>query len=544
MTTRSREVASKLVEQSDIIAVEPMDEAHALALFEKKMGKQDNSKDVVELATALEFMPLAIVQAAAYISQRAPRCSMQQYLNEFRKSDHKKTSLLNHEGGQLRRDWEAKKSIIITWQISFDHIRQARPSAADLLSLMSFFDRQGIPQALVRTRIETGQSRGNLEGADEDGEKDNDEDSTIGDDRFEDDIWTLRNYSFISVNADKTTFEMHGLVQLATRKWLDAHAQLERWKQQFIKNLFAEFPIGEHKNWEKCQSLFPHAKSAVAQQPDEKDSLREWASLLYKAAWYAWRRGNVGDAEKMSVKAMKTRRKLFGQEHKETLSGMAMVGLAYGLGGQWKKAEELEVQVMETRKRMLGEEHPSTLTSMANLASTYRNQGRWKEAEELKVQVMETRKTVLGEEHPSTLTSMGNLASTYRNQGQWMEAEELEVQVMETFKRVLGEEHLDTLTSMANLALTFWNQGRWKEAEELQAEELEICKRVLGEEHPDTLTSMANLAFILKGRGQDAEAIKLMEKCVQLRTLAIGADHPRTLSSSAALIRWQTEAGD
>jgi hypothetical protein len=321
VTTRSREVALKLVERSDIIAVEPMDEAHALALFEKKMGKQGDNKDVVELATALEFMPLAIVQAAAYISQRAPRCSVQQYLEEFRKSDRKKTSLLNYEGGQLRRDWEAKNSIIITWQISFDHIRQARPSAADLLSLMSFFDRQGIPQALVRIPIETEQSRGNLGGADEDDEKDdekdNDEDSTsesIGDDGFEDDILTLRNYSFISVNVDKTTFEMHGLVQLATRKWLDAHAQLERWKQQFIKNLFAEFPTGEYENWKKCQSLFPHVKSAVAQQPDEKDSLREWASLLYKAAWYAWRRENVGDAEKMSVKAMKTRRKLFGQE--------------------------------------------------------------------------------------------------------------------------------------------------------------------------------------------------------------------------------------
>ena len=32
---------------------------------------------------------------------------------------------------------------------------------------------------------------------------------------------------------------------------------------------------------------------------------------------------------------------------------IAMVGLAYSLGGQWKKAEELEVQVMETRKRVL-----------------------------------------------------------------------------------------------------------------------------------------------------------------------------------------------
>ena len=36
-----------------------------------------------------------------------------------------------------------------TWQISFEHIRQERPSAAQLLSLMSLFDRQGIPYHLL-----------------------------------------------------------------------------------------------------------------------------------------------------------------------------------------------------------------------------------------------------------------------------------------------------------------------------------------------------------------------------------------------------------
>jgi hypothetical protein len=150
ITSRSREVALMLVEQNDIITVKPMDEVHAVTLFEKKLGMQSDGKDIAELAAALEFMPLAIVQAAAYIVQRTPRCSVQQYLKEFRKSDQKKTSLLNYEGGHLRRDWEAKNSIIITWEISFDYIHQNRPSAADLLSLMSFFDRQGIPVALVR----------------------------------------------------------------------------------------------------------------------------------------------------------------------------------------------------------------------------------------------------------------------------------------------------------------------------------------------------------------------------------------------------------
>jgi len=381
LTTRSRSAALKLVEERDIIAVEPMAPSHALALLEKKLGPLDQGDDTAELVAVLEFMPLAIAQAAAYISRKAPRCSVQRYLEDYRKSDRKKTSLLKHEGGQLRRDWEAKNSIIITWQISFEHIYRTRPSAADLLSLMSFFDRQGIPEALVRKRAESGDGHGSQEECDEydsrekEEEEEDNEDNTSeysNDDGFEDDVQTLRDYSFLSVSIDRT-FEMHALVQLATRNWLEANRKLEQWKQCYIKNLSAEFPTGEHKNWTYCQALFPHAKSAVIQRPKAEGSLRQWASLLYHAAWYACKKGNITEAVDLSEMAMKVRKKILGQEHKETLSSMCMVGSAYNLGGRWKEAEELEVQVIEIRKRVLGEEYPDTLSSISNLALIYMN---------------------------------------------------------------------------------------------------------------------------------------------------------------------------
>ncbi|KAH8691820.1 hypothetical protein BGW36DRAFT_464476 [Talaromyces proteolyticus] len=526
ITSRSREAALKLVEQRDIIAIEPMDEAHALALFEKKLRKQDESQDIAELAAALEFIPLAIVQAAAYISDPDRGCSVRQYLNEFQKSDCKKIRLLDHDDGQFRRDWEAKNSVLVTWQISFDSIRQTRRSAADLLSLMSFFDRQGIPEALLQGR--TNQEIAQRSGSDDD--EGSESQSSITDE-FQNDILALRRYLFISISVDRTTFEMHNLVQLATRRWLEANGELERWKQQYIRNLNSEFPTGEYENWAQCQVLFPHAKSAATQQPRERDPLLEWASLLHKAAWYDWKKGNGAEGENLSVRAMKARKKLLGLEHEDTLNSIQMVGLIYSLEGRWNEAEALFVQVMETRKRMLGAEHPDTLTSMNNLASTYHNQGQWKEAEALFVQVMETRKRMLGAEHPHTLTSMANLASTYRNQGRWKEAEELEVQVIETSSRVLGAEHPDTLGSMTNLASTYRNQGRWKEAEELQVQVMKTRNRVLGGEHPHTLTNMGNLASTYRNQGRWKEAEELFVQVMETSSRVLGVEHPDTLGS-------------
>jgi len=538
ITTRSQESALKLSERNDLIPVDPMDASNAVELLNKKLEStgQRNDKDLVELAAALEFMPLAIVQAASYISQRAPRCSVRQYLEDIRKSDRKQSSLLNHKGGELRRDSEAKNSIIITWQISFKHIYETRQSAAELLSLMSFFDSQGIPETLVRGRA--GEAEHEIrEGRDDDRvQSDEGSDSELNDDDgFEMDVRTLRDFSFISTTSDPTVFEMHRLIQLATRKWLEANEQLEKWKEQYIKILYEELPNGEYENWTYCRALFPHAKSAVTQRPKGDGSSREWASLLHKAAWYAWRTGSITEAVDLSEIAMKVRKKILGQEHKETLSSIGMVGLAYSLGGRWKEAEKLQLQVMETTKRVLGEEHPDMLSSIANMASTYRNQGRWKEAEELEVRVIETRKRVLGEEHPSTLSSMANLASTYWSQGRWKEAEELDVRVMEIMKRVLGEEHPDTLSSMANMASTYMNQGRWKEAEELDVRVIEITKRVLGEEHPDTLSSIANLASTYRNQGRWKEAEELEVRVMEITKRVLGEEHPDTLSSIANL---------
>ncbi|KAF2820272.1 hypothetical protein CC86DRAFT_387312 [Ophiobolus disseminans] len=512
ITTWNKGIALKLVEQRDIISVEPMAEMPAVALFEKKLGGQGSrgeSDDVAQLAAALEYMPLAIVQAAAYISLRTPRCSVAQYLDEFWRSNGTKTSLLNYDDGQLRRDWEAKNSIIIMWQISFEHLQRNRPSAADLLSLMSFFDRQGIPEALIRGTHGMKQAGTTLEGTKTSTwnfflaflsppSHPNEAQDGCGKE-FENSVEALRNLCFISVDTDGATFEMHSLVQLATRRWLTANGKLERWKQQFTSNLCAAFPTGKYKNWSACQALFAHAKAASEQRPYNDSLTADWATVLYRAAWYAESTGNIADAVMLATKAMKARKKMLGQKHEDTIQSIAMVADAYSLGGQWDEAEKLRKQVMETCKKKLGADHPSTLTSMANLASTYWNQGRWDAAEELFVQVMETCKKKLGADHPDTLTSMANLASTYRNQGRWDAAEELFVQVMET------------------------------------------CKKKLGADHPDTLTSMANLAFTWKAQGWSAEAIALMRQCIQQRQQVLKAGHPDLASSLSVLEQWRAE---
>ncbi|RYP02218.1 hypothetical protein DL764_005898 [Monosporascus ibericus] len=179
------------------VGIPPMEKAYVLALLRNKLGGSVEHDDSVALVEALNYMPLAIAQAAAYISQRTPRATVSRYLQDLRRGGQDRAKLLNMDIGDFRKDGTASNSIIAAWQIFFEHIRKDRPSAMRLLSLMSLFDRQGIPDFLLDDRYQ------------------DDSDASFD---FEEDLNTLTSFSLVTTDVKGHLFEMYRLVQFSTRK--------------------------------------------------------------------------------------------------------------------------------------------------------------------------------------------------------------------------------------------------------------------------------------------------------------------------------------
>ena len=401
ITTRNRDTAFRFTGQNqDIIKVGPMDQKGALTLLEKKLGIHFESESGAELIGALEYIPLAITQAAAYIYQRAPRMFISKYLEELQKSKRSRASLLNYDIGDTRRDESASNSIITTWQISFEHIRATRPSAADLLSLMSFFDRQGIPEDLLNDGKREDSSGHNTE-EQRNGDIDTEsEDGTA--DGFEEDVTILRAYSLISTEVQRGSFEMHRLVQLSTRQWLEIQGELERWKQEYISKMCRALPTGDYQNWSTCQRLFPHAEAAVGHRPTDKRSLKEWAYILNNAGWYAWTQGKYTAAGRMARKAVATRQDVLGAEHLDTLMSLGILASVLQGQGKYEQAEEMNRRALEGYEKALGKEHPSTLASVYRLAYLLYQQEQYQDALPLYQRAYVGYEKALGRDHPTT----------------------------------------------------------------------------------------------------------------------------------------------
>jgi tetratricopeptide (TPR) repeat protein len=420
-TTRNRKAAVKLA-QSNVIEVSEMDAQTATELLEKLLIHPevlDDKEATLTLFQRLEHLPLAIVQAAAYINENG--IPVDEYLSLLDDTEEAVIEILSEDFEDEGRYKESKNPVATTWLISFDQIRQRYALAADYLSFMSCIDSKNIPQSL----LPPAPSKKAMVDA----------------------IGTLDAYSFITRRPEDQSFDLHRLVHLATRNWLQEEGLLTGWTDKAVSQLARVFPTDGHASRSVWRAYLPHARYVLASNAQNRD-LEDAVSLRHS------------------------------------------VGFCLLVDGKYSDAEELFVQVMETRKRVLGIEHPDTLLGIGNLASTYRDQGRLKEAKELELQVIETRKRVLGIEHPDTLVSIGNLALTYMNQGRLKEAEELGLQVMETRKRVLGTEHPDTLLSMNNLVFTWKSQGRDHEALVLIEECVQLRIRVLGPHHPKTTLSL------------------------------------------------------
>ncbi|KAK6362595.1 hypothetical protein TWF730_000052 [Orbilia blumenaviensis] len=511
ITSRNSLAAKNLVDTfGESIQVEPMEEADSLEMFKTKIsGDVSSESDLKELVHLLEGIPLAITHAAAYIRSK-PRVTVSTYLRLFKESENNQVRLLDcNEMKDLRRDHSIRHAVAKTWQISFHQIKEMKTEAADMLALMSMFNRQGIPEKLLIKDMDQLQ--------------------------FEDAISPLLNFSLIREQAGGSMFEMHRLVQLSTKTWLEQNQTLQKWQSEATEIIASLFPKGNYETWSECQVQLPHASEIMLFGLTDSQDLLNLASLKSKLGCFYMEKGNSRTAETMLREAVMIREESLGANHLDTLNSVSNLGLVLRTQGEYKKAELLHRRALKGKERQLGTDHLSTLISVDNLGLVLKRQGKYEEAELLHRRALKGKERQLGTDHPDTLISVNNLGLVLEKQGKYEEAELLHRRALKRKERQLGTDHPDTLISVGNLGLVLKKQGKYEEAELLHRRALKGKERQLGTDHPDTLISVINLGLVLEKQGKYEEAELLHRRALEGRKKVLGNNHPFTLGSARTL---------
>lgn len=551
-TTRDRRVAAKLATEN-VTELTEMSEGVARELLRKRLirpGLLDDQEVANTLLDRLTYLPLAIVQATAYINENG--IDLADYLALLNEQDDEVIELLGEDFDDDGRYAEVQNPVATTWLVSFEQIRRRHPLAADYLSFMACVSPRNIPQTL----LPPGDSR-------------KQELEAVG---------TLTAYSFVARQAAPASLDMHRLVHLTIRSWLQREGDLQRWQSRAMARLESVLPLNDYADGAHWRRYIPHAAymlndptATVDRYASSRAGLERKYGMChrndghYEIAERALRavvqreresygedhatrlrelddltivlldRGKLHEAEALLRQVIAEGERVLGVHHEDTLYRLSNLSLVLEWQSKYDEAEMMLRQTLVTCERRLGFDHRQTLTSMASLVTVLKSQFKWAEAETLCLRALAGYERIDGADHPETLRVMGDLALLLSEGGKAAEGEVMQRQVLAKRKAIDGVDHPATLICMSNLAYALYRQLKFDEAEALWKLVIAKQKVLLGEDHLNTMASIENLARMLCRQGKLGEAETMLREILAKLETVLGANHPKTLEGLASL---------
>jgi tetratricopeptide (TPR) repeat protein len=280
-TTRDREAATKYA-GSNMIEIDEMDDAEARDLLKRSLQNKQLVEDkdgTIKLLKSLVNLPLAIMQAAAYLNAKGS--TIAKYLSIYEESSDNIIKLLSKDFEDVRRYRDMKNPVATTWLISFEQIQVRDPLVADYMAFISCVKEQDILSDMLPPASEFDKTEA---------------------------LGTLKAFGFIKERVSGTSYDIHRLVHTAMQNWLKLNNGWRSSNEKTLKHLSNIFPSPEHENRAVWMMYLPHAQCIMAafdiglsRRKETKEPL--WR-LLHNLGRCYQIKGNYAEAEAMYRQAI------------------------------------------------------------------------------------------------------------------------------------------------------------------------------------------------------------------------------------------------
>jgi tetratricopeptide (TPR) repeat protein len=347
------------------LSVERLEPEEAVAFLIKRTG---HSADAAELSQDLDFLPLALDQAAAYIGE----C-------EISIADYRQR-LKTHAG-------ELLEPVAQTFEISLQRLKNENPGALDLLNLIAFLAPDDIPRDL------------------------------FGADAFELDkrIKGLRRYSLIQVRDGMIS--IHRLLQRIERGKL-TEAEQDRYAGQAVELVDGAFPDSDdHKNWPRCAKLLPHALATTGFAEDRRAGLDTAATLMNSAGHYQWVLGRLPEALVLFERSLRLMGAIYGYDSPVVAVCENNLGIVLNDQGDLDGALRSARRALAIDEKVYGPDDSTVARDFNNIGGILRSHGDLDDALRYTQRALEIEEKIHGPDHPKVATFANNTGQILRQQG-------------------------------------------------------------------------------------------------------------------------------
>lgn len=512
------------------IEMEEMSPEDAKEFLLRRTGRHDldldEDKAIEQLSFELDYLPLALEQAGAYIKEL--RSSFQDYLVSYRKRGLE----LLEKGSVAGKD---RKSVRTTWSLNFQQVEGTSKAAADLLRVSAFLSPDRIPNELISLGAlnlgpELSSALANVES-----------DPLLLDEVLK----PLIRYSLIHRDRKSKTYDIHRLVQAVLKEGMDDGAK-RLWAERCVNavaHALPEVDLYDLSMWNRIERILPHSQVCSELIESWKVASLVAAQLLNNLGRYFHLRARLSEAELLYHRSLEIRQSLLGADHINVASIFHNQAWLYYDQGKYSIAEPLFLRSLSIRKQALGPNDLDISSSLLKLGICYISLGRYGDAEPLIAESLEIREKVLGQEHldiGDVLLVQGNM---YYHLERVAEAETLVSHSLKIAEKILGGNHPEVGHILHDLANIFIFEGKLKEAEPLFLRSLEISENTYGKNYPIVADCLHGLATLYIEMRRYSEAEPLIARSLEINEKLLGREHPKVAGYLHTLARLRNSQG-
>jgi hypothetical protein len=477
----------------------------SIALLRLRGPSSISDADANKVAEKLGDLPLAVEQAAAWLSETGMPVS--EYLRLF---DEKVAEILDTSTPD-----HYELSTTAAWNVSFDALRERNFAAHQILQICAFFAPEPIPRDLFSG------SRGVTISPELD--------ALLRDPiRLARAIRDINRYGLAKLDHSNNTIQLHRLVQLLLRDRMSPpqlKAQMLHGAHQLLANIDPNDPESD-RHWPRYREILPHAFAAEVVNCDD-DWVRQ---LVINLMIYLFRSGDHEEATRLAQRAHADFTEKLGPTHLQTLEVAGQLGLYLWAVGRFKEAAELNQKTLQLRIEVSGENSEETLGVQANIVTDLRAQGDFAEARKLSEEIYQKTKKLLGQDDPETLSAAFQHALSLRLSGEYHAAAELDMDTYGRRVEILSYEHQRTFSSYAAMIVDRREAGEYGWARTEAEKYAQQLRQRGGEDQVDTWVGLFLLSVARRKDGDHTGALELSGPATNQLNLRYGPSHAITVA--------------
>jgi tetratricopeptide (TPR) repeat protein len=508
---------------AEMIDIQVWPKESGAAYLKMRTGRGNEREAAEALSGALDGLPLAHEQAAAYCDRLG--ISLSEYLKRFNDTP---VSLLD-DSVHAPIDHNNRMTVARSFTLGIDEAKSKHPGAEPLIVYASLMAPEPIPIFLfaeARAKFDEPFA------------------SALADDGLDEAIAALRSFALIkretivdernqTISTD--TLRLHRLVgEIASaRRELPIQNAIRRTLVSVLAEVYPRDVFDDPSTWPRARRLHEHARFLVTSETLPLDGIEGPTSELLNrlASFRQASHAEYSDAKSLYERALSIRERAFGREHPLTATSLHNLARLLRDQGHFAEAQELYERALAIREKVRGPDHLETAATLNNLASLLQAKGKLSLVRPLFERALAIREKLRGPEHPQTAASLINVARVLRDQKHFAAALPFAERGLAIRERVLGPEHPRTAAALNVVGNILQGLGKVMDAKPFFERARAICEKVLGAEHPYTATTVTNLAILFQAQGNSAEAMRLFERALQIREKTLGHEHPSTATS-------------